>query len=130
MWTLRERLLKLGARLLVSVRRVVLGDGARDDHELTDLLTRLRRSANWSYLTPTRRRLGERFDRRSGSYIDRAEAGSLAGLVAKRGGHGAVAPQQVPQWLFAFDPAGIAAIRTLALLASLAAPPAGAASAP
>ncbi|HSJ44187.1 MAG TPA: hypothetical protein VK923_05845 [Euzebyales bacterium] len=47
-----------------AVRRGILGDAARDDHALTDLLTRLRRDANWSYFTPTRRRLRERFDAR------------------------------------------------------------------
>src|SRR6266545_2662491 len=56
------------------VRRIVLGAGARDDDELTDLLTGLRRAAN---------------------------------------GAG-----QVPHWLFAFDAAGIAAYRALALVAA------------
>jgi hypothetical protein len=34
------------------VRRVVLGVGARDDDEVTDVLTKLRRDANWAYLRP------------------------------------------------------------------------------
>src|SRR3954451_731443 len=34
------------------VRRVVLGDQARDDDTVTDLLARLRLDANWAYLHP------------------------------------------------------------------------------
>lgn len=34
------------------VRRIVLGDAARDDHEVTDRLTKLRGDANWAYLKP------------------------------------------------------------------------------
>src|SRR5687767_8643343 len=34
------------------IRRVVLGDGARDDTGLTADLDRLRNAANWAYLRP------------------------------------------------------------------------------
>lgn len=101
------------------VRRVVLGDAARDDHALTDMLTELRRDANWSYLKPRREALRERFDRQLLGHIVRAEPGSLANLVANLpASPGTVPHQQVPHWLFAFDAAGIATFRTLALLAA------------
>lgn len=101
------------------VRRIVLGDGARDDDELIDLLAALRRDANWAYLRPVRTALGERFHRRLASHLDRAEPGSLAELLAQT----AVSPEidaygQVPHWLFAFDAAGATAFRTLALLST------------
>jgi cytochrome P450 len=52
-------------------------------------------------------------------YLDRAEPGSLAGMMAHIQATSETAPeQQVPQWLFAFDPAGMATFRSLALLAS------------
>ena len=101
------------------VRRVVLGQGARDDEELTDLLTRLRADANWSVLKPDRAGLRERFLARLGAHLARAEPGSLASLVAAVPSTARTAPaEQVPQWLFAFDAAGMAAFQTLALLAA------------
>jgi cytochrome P450 len=100
------------------VRRVVLGDSARDDHELTDLLARLRGEANWSLLHPGRRDLREEFLRRLRAHLDRAEAGSLAAVLAEAPTSPQTHPEeQVPQWLFAFDPAGMASFRALALLA-------------
>jgi hypothetical protein len=60
------------------VRRIVLGDSARKDHELTDLLVRLRGMANWSLLHPTRRDLREEFLQRLRVQLHRAEPGSLA----------------------------------------------------
>lgn len=102
-----------------TVRRVVLGDAARDDQELTDLLARLRGDANWAFLRPKRGGLRDRFDERLTGHLARAEPGSLAGMVAATPATADTAPaQQVPQWLFAFDPAGMAAFRALALLAA------------
>src|SRR3954469_22010821 len=99
------------------VRRVVLGDGARDDEELTDLLAQLRRDANWAFLKPKRRGIQQRFFARLDAQLRRAEAGSLAALIASTPATAATRPQeQVPQWLFAFDAAGMAAFRALALL--------------
>jgi cytochrome P450 len=99
------------------VRRVVLGDGARDDDELTDMLTRLRGDANWAFLKPRRSALRERFLERLRGHIERAEPGSLASLVATVPATPATDPVgQVPQWLFAFDAAGMATFRALALL--------------
>lgn len=48
-----------------------------------------------------------------------AEPGSLAGAIARIEATSQTAPEhQITQWLFAFDPAGIATFRSLALLAS------------
>lgn len=99
------------------VRRVVLGDAAREDREVSDLLTALRGRANWSYLATRRPDRLRRLRRRLGAYVDAAEPGSLAGLVAAVPAPDRVdRVDQIPQWLFAFDPAGMATFRALALL--------------
>lgn len=99
------------------VRRVVLGDAARDDTRLTGELNRLRAAANWAYLRPRQEDLRQRFQRRIDAYVARAEPGSLAGVMAGTPAAGGVDPAgQVPHWLFAFDAAGVTAMRTLALL--------------
>jgi cytochrome P450 len=101
------------------VRRVVLGDAARDDEQLTGLLAALRRDANWAMFHRLRRSLRARFTERLESHLSRAEPGSLAGIMAQTSHSAETAPvQQVPQWLFAFDAAGIATFRSLALLAA------------
>ncbi|MFB9388149.1 cytochrome P450 [Streptomyces coeruleoprunus] len=102
-----------------TVRRVVLGDAARDDTPLTAMLGRLRAAANWSAAAPRRTGLRERFDRRLRAHVDRAERGSLASVVVSTPAAPGTDPAgQVPHWLFAFDAAGIAAFRALALLAT------------
>jgi cytochrome P450 len=101
------------------VRRVVLGDAARDDHALTDDLRHLRQAANWSGVAPQQEERRARFRAGLGRYVERAEPGSLAELVAKMPAEPGVDQlDQVPQWLFAFDPAGMVTIRALALLAA------------
>lgn len=101
------------------VRRVVFGDGARDDYELRRLIDRLRADGNWAFLRPKRRGLRNRFFARLQGHLDRAEPGSLASVMAATRTTNDTAPlQQVPQWLFAFDPAGMTTFRALALLAS------------
>jgi cytochrome P450 len=101
------------------VRRIVLGDGARNDHELMDEIARLRAHANWAMLHPRDDRLRSRFFQRLQAHLARAEAGSLAGVMAATPANPMTAQvQQVPQWLFAFDSAGIATSRALALLVS------------
>lgn len=101
------------------VRQIVLGTGARDDHQLTDDLRRLRSRGNLSYFLPINRRLRERFLSRLQHYLDRAEPGSLAAMVARTPASGDAAPvQQIPQWLFAFDAAAWATFRALSLLTS------------
>ncbi|MGW5267748.1 cytochrome P450 [Rhodococcus sp. NPDC003994] len=101
------------------VRRITLGDSARDDEAVTDTLRRLRGWANWSVLAPRRRRLRQRLERDLYDYVDAAEPGSLAAIVARSGAGAGVDPVgQLPHWLFAFDAAGLAAVRALALLAT------------
>ncbi|MFH5927523.1 cytochrome P450 [Roseomonas xinghualingensis] len=98
-------------------RRVVLGDGARDDHALADSLARLRGDANWAFLHPKRRRLQEHFFARLEEHLQRAEPDSLAAIMATIPAAAGVEPaQQVPQWLFALDAPARATFRTLALL--------------
>lgn len=97
------------------VRRIVLGDAARDDVGFTDLLDDLRRRANWAFATVANRsKLGE-FEERMCGYLNRREAGSLVSRLPDR--EGLELQSQVAQWLFAFDAAGIASFRALAVLA-------------
>ncbi|HYH33409.1 MAG TPA: cytochrome P450 [Pseudonocardia sp.] len=101
------------------VRRVVLGDSARDDTGLTDLLAELRGAANWSLLHRGDGRRRAEFLDRLRVRLARAEPGSLAAAMAAAPATAQTHPvEQVPQWLFAFDPAGMATFRALALLAS------------
>lgn len=100
------------------VRRIVLGDSAAEDNDITDRLKKLRANGNWSYFIPERSRLRDRFTEDLYRYVDRAEPGSLAGALAALPAGGATDPVgQIPHWLFAFDAAGMAAARTLALFA-------------
>jgi hypothetical protein len=101
------------------VRRVVLGDGARTDEALTDCLAKLRANANWAFLKPVNKRLRAQYYERLRAHLARAEEGSLAALIAARLNTARTKPaHQVSQWLFAFDPGGIATFRTLACLTS------------
>ncbi len=101
-----------------SVRRIVLGDSAREDHEISEQLDRLRSAANWTYLHPGHSALRERYRQRLQAYLDEAQPNSLAAVVAQTSTSGETDPaDQLPQWLFAFNPAAMAAYRTLALLA-------------
>jgi cytochrome P450 len=102
-----------------AVRRVVFGDSARDDEELRELINELRSDGNWAFLKPKREHLRERFFERLNAHLARAEPGSLAAVIASVPKSRSTAPDhQVPQWLFAFDPAGMTTFRALALLAS------------
>jgi hypothetical protein len=101
------------------VRRVVLGAGARDDEELTDLLGALRKRGNWVFLRSKDKDMREAFHARLDEYLARAEPGSLAARIASMPTTSETAPShQVAQWLFAFDPGGMATFRGLALLAA------------
>jgi len=99
-----------------AVRRIVLGDSARNDHEITEMLSRLRRNANWAYLKPQRSGLRAGFLARVRAYITRAEPGSLAAVAAARSSPGTFPEDQFAHWLFAFDAGGMASFRALALL--------------
>jgi cytochrome P450 len=102
-----------------AVRRITLGDAARTDETTTDILRKLRAAGNWSFLSrphPFRR---ERFFERLYGYLQEPQAASLAGALGEIPTTPAVDPiGQMPHWLFAFDAAGIALSRTLALLSS------------
>jgi cytochrome P450 len=98
------------------VRRVVFGDAAVEDHEITNIMASLRGDANW-VLKPKRGDLQRRLFEKISHYIARGEPGSLAGMMAgMKAGPRVPVEQQVPQWLFAFDPAGMTSYRALALL--------------
>jgi len=99
------------------VRRVVLGDRARNDERATEVLTRLRRDANWAFLKPRRHTLRGRLHTELAEHLADAEPGSLAAQIAPGPSSGETAAvDQVAHWLFAFDAAGMAVFRTLALL--------------
>ncbi|WP_458106501.1 cytochrome P450 [Arthrobacter sp. R3-55] len=101
------------------VRRIVFGNNAADDVDLTAKLTRLRKDANWSSLKPMRSTTRAAFLSTVRQRMLAAEPGSLAHSLKAHDGSPKTAPtDQIPQWLFAFDPAGMATFRTLALLAS------------
>lgn len=101
------------------VRQVIFGKGAREDNEISETMSRLRHAANWAFLVPQNPQLRQRLHQRIGEYLRRAEPGSLAGASSHVRTTSMTAPeQQVPQWLFAFDAAGMATFRTLALLAA------------
>ncbi|WP_043445629.1 cytochrome P450 [Arthrobacter sp. L77] len=101
------------------VRRVVFGDHARDDTDLTDMVIRLRKDGNWAFLKPVRKKTRRRFLARITEELANAEPGSLAAVMAGAPkGDGAEPADQVPQWLFAFDPAGMATFRALTVLAT------------
>jgi cytochrome P450 len=99
------------------VRRLVLGQGAREDHELTDMLAKLRARANWAFARPKDKALRRAFHLRLQAHIERGEADSLAAIMAGLPKDDETAPShQAAQWFFAFDPGGMATFRTLALL--------------
>jgi cytochrome P450 len=101
------------------VRRVTFGSAARDDNEISEMMRGLRGSANWAFLAPQRLGTRARLLRRIREYLDRAEPDSLAGAMAQVHSSPRTFPEeQTPQWLFAFDPAGMTTFRALALLAT------------
>jgi cytochrome P450 len=97
------------------VRRVVLGDRARDDEDLTNLLNSLRRRANWAFFLPQDRVRRRHLHERLQQYLTNPEEGSLVSMLRAEPRY--QPSSQVAQWLFAFDPAGMTTFRTLALLA-------------
>jgi cytochrome P450 len=101
------------------VRRIALGDKARDDQAVTDELLRLRKAGNWSFLSLPHYRMRAKFLEHLYRYVENPAPGTLACAVAETPASGAVDPVgQMPQWLFAFDAAGMALLRALALLAT------------
>lgn len=101
------------------VRRIVFGDAARDDTEITELMETLRSHGNWAFLRPKRTDLRNRLHERIAEYLDKSEPGSLSAIMAEKAKATVQEPEnQIPQWLFAFDPAVIATHRALGLLAT------------
>lgn len=100
------------------VRRCVFGDSARDDAQLSDMLVRLRGDANWAFLRPKRRTLRARFLSRVAAYLHAAEPDTLAALASRLDTGRAAPADQIGQWLFAFDAAGIALFRALVVIAA------------
>lgn len=99
------------------VRRVVLGDAAKDDEQLTALLDTLRADANWFRLRPRRDALRQRLWERVLGYLDEG-SGGLASCVADAPQTTRTLPQaQAQHWLFAFDAAPIATFLALGLVA-------------
>jgi hypothetical protein len=101
------------------VRRIIFGEIAAEDDELSRMMASLRSRANWAFLLPQRRGLRERLLARIRTYLEAAEPNTLSSAARQIAAGPDAAPEnQVPQWLFAFDAAGMAAFRSLALLAS------------
>ncbi|MFG7944605.1 cytochrome P450 [Streptomyces cacaoi] len=103
-----------------AVRSIVFGEAAREEAEPVRTLERLRAAGNWAYLSPRRRALRDRFVAGLREAVGRAEPGSLAAALPDPAGtEPDVDPYgQVAHWLFAYDAAGMATLRTLALLAT------------
>lgn len=100
-----------------AVRRIVLGDRARDDTELTRLLDSLRSDANWATFRRRDASTELRFRELLDSYLEDAVHGSLVDAL-RQGPADEVDPAgQVPHWLLAFDAAGMALWRLFAVLA-------------
>ncbi|MGW1373080.1 cytochrome P450 [Streptomyces sp. NPDC002446] len=101
------------------IRRIVLGDTARDDHRITQQLATLRTTGNWLSLRTPKDRTRDAFLARVRAYVDSAAPDSLAALVAATPcAEAAHSVGQIPHWLFAYDAASIATFNALALLAS------------
>lgn len=102
-----------------AVRRIVLGDAARTDQALTRQLAQLRLAGNVPLLRAGRRRLRAEFLLRLQRQAFQAGPDTLAGqLHAVPAPPGADPMGQIPHWLFAFDAAGMATLRALALVAT------------
>ncbi len=99
-------------------RRVVLGDGAADDTDLSETLAEMMSEANGMPGKTSARYPG--FIARLGEYVAAAEEGSLVGRFAEAPSDAETKPvAQIPHWLFATgDTLAINAFRALALLAS------------
>ncbi|MGH2950903.1 MAG: cytochrome P450 [Solirubrobacterales bacterium] len=99
-------------------RRVVLGDAARDDEELSAQLAELMSEANGMPGEPSEGY--PELEARIGAYVEAADPQSLVGLFAEAPAGPETNPAgQVPHWLFAMqDTLAINAFRALALIAS------------
>jgi cytochrome P450 len=96
--------------------RVVLGDAARDDARVFELLSKLMEEANG--LPKQRSEFYEPFVKRIEAYVADAEPGTLVALFDEAPSGPATEPAgQVPHWLFALgDTLAMNAFRALALI--------------
>lgn len=102
-----------------AVRRIVLGNGARNERALTESLFRLRGYANWVYLRRVRSAERARYYSRLAALVAVADANSLAGLMRRRRPPDGEQPlHQLTHWLFAFDAGASTTFSALALFAS------------
>ena len=99
-------------------RRVILGDSARDDEEISDLLASMMDDAN-GLPKEVSEHYGPFIERVRG-YVEAREEGSLVALFEQAPQDDRTKPVgQVPHWLFALgDTLAINAFRALALLAT------------
>ena len=99
-------------------RRVVLGDSARDDREVSDLLAKLMDEAN--RLPKERSDSFDPFMARLGYYAEAAQEGSLAALLSEApAGEDTDPAGQLPHWMFAMhDTLSANVFRALALIVS------------
>src|SRR3954462_1134362 len=65
------------------VRRIALGDGARNDETITDELLRLRKAGNWSFMSMPHYRKRAKFLEHLYSYVEDPQPGTLAAAVAE-----------------------------------------------
>ena len=102
----------------LTTRRVVLGDSARDDEELSELLAELMSEANKMPGKPSDRL--DAFMGRLRHYVAAGEEGSLVSLFGEAPFDDATKVEgQIPHWLFAMqDTLAINSLRCLALLGS------------
>lgn len=107
-----------GAALRRITRRVVLGDGAADDTQLSETLAQMMSEANGMPGKPSARYPG--FIARLGEYVAAAEPGSVVSHFPAAPTDAETKPVgQIAHWLFATgDTLAINAFRALALLAS------------
>ena len=101
-----------------TTRRIVLGDRARDDERVTELLAALMDEAN--KLPDERSEHLEPYLAKVRAYLDAAEVGSLVGLVGEAPSDEQTrVERQITHWLFAMGDTLFAnAFRALALIAS------------
>ncbi len=122
-----EELAELGSELDLDAlaaayqrmtRRIVLGDGARDDEQITRELAELMEQGNG--MPAERKDPYDAFTARMEQYVERAEDGSLAALAAAVDADPDVRVSgQLTHWLFATgDTLTVNVLRALALLCS------------
>jgi hypothetical protein len=95
--------------------RLTLGDSARDNKDLINMLDVIRHRANWGFMAFTDHSKLEHYHARVSEYLERREESSLVSRFPKDSNLDL--GSQVAQWLFAFDAAALATYRALALLA-------------